>query len=42
MKNEDYQVFTIDAESKRIFITRKPTVPKNKDDELIMQIDKKM
>ncbi len=42
MKNEGYQVFTIDVENKRIFVTRKPIVPKDKDDELIMQIDKKM
>ena len=42
MNNVGYQVFTIDAENKRIFVTRKPIVPKDKDEELIMQIDKKL
>ena len=35
----DYQVFTIDAENKRIFVTRKPIVTKDKDEEKILQID---
>lgn len=40
MNSNDYYIFTIDEENKRIFVTRKPIVTKDKDEKKRLQIDK--
>lgn len=42
INNQGYQVVHIDVLNKRIFVTRKPIVPKDKDEELLLKIDKHM
>ena len=42
INNQGYQLVHIDVLDKRIFVTRKPIVPKDKDEELILKIDKKI
>ena len=41
MNDNGYQVFHIDAENKRIFVTRKPIVPKDKDEDWLIKADSK-
>ena len=38
INNQDYQIVLIDVLDKRIFVTRKPIVPKDKDEEMILRI----
>lgn len=39
VNNQGYQVFHIDAENKKIFVTRKPIIPKDKTEEYIIKGD---
>ena len=40
--NNYYRIISIDADNKRVFVSRKPLAPKTEDESLIMGIDKKI